>query len=68
MSKINDTDYLTPPEIDQLLNVSRMTTLKWIREKKLPAINVGNGKRAHYRVHRKDFEEFVEQLKTTAKK
>jgi excisionase family DNA binding protein len=50
-------DYMTTEEIAKILNVSKETIRRYIRDGLLPAIRL----RGLYRVKREDFEEFVKQ-------
>lgn len=51
--------FLTPPEIAKLLRVSPEKVLGWIRRAELKAVNVGNGVRPRYRIHRESFGAFL---------
>ena len=53
-------DYLTTEDIARRLDISEDTVRNWIRTKQLKAYRVG-----HYRVLKKDFEEFLRSRATT---
>jgi excisionase family DNA binding protein len=52
-------DYYSVEEIAEILGVHPDTVRGWIRDKKLPAVRVGN-----YRVSKKDFDKFIQERKT----
>lgn len=54
----NKKPFLTTGKIAKLLHISRMTVYYWIKNKRLKAVRVHQGK---YRVSKKDFAEFVKQ-------
>ena len=50
-------NFLTIKEICGILKVSRLTVVRWIRAKRLPAFKPGKGR--GWRIRRADFDEFV---------
>jgi excisionase family DNA binding protein len=57
MSTQKDKDMLTVEEIAQDLRVSEATIRRWIRDGKLPALDLIG----QYRIRRADYEEFLRQ-------
>jgi len=49
-------EYLTTGVIAQYCEVSRVTVMRWIWKRYLPAFKLPSG---HYRIHRDDFSEFL---------
>ncbi len=49
-------EYLTTGVIAQYCEVSRVTVLRWIRKRHLPAFKLPAG---HYRIRKDDFTEFL---------
>ena len=49
-------EYFTTGVIAQYCGVSRVTVLRWIRKRYLPAFRLPGG---HYRIRRDDFSEFL---------
>jgi excisionase family DNA binding protein len=54
---MQDDIYLTVEEIAKQLRVSPDTVRRWIRERRLPAIDLIG----QYRIRREDYERFLEQ-------
>lgn len=53
---------ITPPILAHLLEVKVDTVMAWIRSGNLPALNIGTtGKRASYRIFRKDAVLFLQR-------
>jgi excisionase family DNA binding protein len=57
-------EYMPLQEVQKLLGVSSCCVVRLIKSGQLPAIRVGDGKRANYRVLREDFKRFFEKSKT----
>jgi excisionase family DNA binding protein len=50
------TEYLTPVQVAEMLQLHPRTVIRLIRKGRLPAINAGVGKHAEYRINRTDLE------------
>ena len=55
----------TPPEVAQLVRVSRDKVLNWIRSGKLKATNVSNGTQPRYRIAESELEAFMLRMAAT---
>jgi excisionase family DNA binding protein len=58
-----ETLFLTPQEVSDLLQVSVQTVRRWINEEELPAYKVGP---RMWRVSKADLDTWLEQQRTTA--
>ncbi|MBN1811637.1 MAG: helix-turn-helix domain-containing protein [Anaerolineae bacterium] len=58
-----ETLFLTPQEVSDLLQVSVQTVRRWINEEELPAYKVGP---RMWRVSKMDLDAWLEQQRTTA--
>jgi excisionase family DNA binding protein len=56
-SDIERMKFLTIKEVCEILKVSRLTVIRWVRAGKLPAFKPGKGR--GWRIRRADFDEFV---------
>lgn len=54
-------EYFSMEEIAELLGVHISTVRRWIREGRLPAINVCTSKRSRWRVSQAALDEFLEE-------
>jgi excisionase family DNA binding protein len=54
--------YLSVPDVAEQLGFSDQTILDWIRQKKLPAVQIGR----RYRIRQSDVNRVVEANRTTA--
>ena len=50
-------NFLTVRDVCEMLNVSRLTVIRWIQTGRLPAFKPGQGR--SWRIRRSDFNEFV---------
>lgn len=51
--------YILPSSIAAVMEVELTTVQRWIRNKQLPAVNIGTGKIPRYRIYREDFMRFL---------
>lgn len=58
--------WLTVADIVAELDVHEGTVRRWIRERELPALSLGQ--KSGYRIRREDFDQFIEDRMTDAKK
>jgi excisionase family DNA binding protein len=56
-------DILTVEQVAQELQVNVKTVYQWIKSKRLKATNIGTKRKAHWRIIRKDLEDFLAQGK-----
>lgn len=61
MSFLFKNNFLTVAEVSQVLKLSVITIYKYIREKKLEAIEFGG----HYRIERSSLQKFINQHKVS---
>lgn len=54
-------EYLTPEQVAEKLQISKYTVGDWLRSGKLPGFKIGN----LWRVEREDLEEFIEQHRSS---
>jgi len=57
-----DHEILTPEEAAAYLKVSRYTVLRWCRQGRLPAFQIGRG----WRVRKERLDQLIQQLETEA--
>jgi len=54
-----DSEIMTITQVANYLQISEITTYKWVNEGKLPAFKIGR----HWRVKKEDLTETIERLK-----
>lgn len=60
--------YYTPQETAELLSVHYLTVLDWIKKGRLPALELGDGKRKIYRITIEHLERFNQKNRREIKK
>jgi len=61
--KIDD-EYISTVDAEKMFHISRITIFRWIKDRKLPAIKLKNGR---YKIRLSDIEEFISKPKTSKK-